>query len=153
MPDAVGTAFGFAVKSPEPIPGLAGCEPAAASPTLRVTIGAAIPPPEPGNGTALLDRRAPDGSLVAAVRRDEDGGYRLYGAGFGSYDVAADASRIACHPPDGCDPWLWQRFLMSQGLPLAATLCGVEPFHASGVRRRRPGGRRGRAVRAPASPR
>ena len=133
MTASQGTAFGFAVESREPIPGIAGCAPPAGAPRVRVEVEGPVAPPLPGEPGSLLDRMGPDGSLVAAVRRDERGAYRIYGAGFGSYDVSADATGIVCHPHPDCEPWLWQRFLMSQALPLAATICGVEPFHAGGV--------------------
>jgi hypothetical protein len=129
---ALGTVFGFAVASREPIPGLNGCAVDAAAPVLNVNVELGRDP-DPVNGRELLRRNASDGRLMAAVSCDGEGTYRLYGAGFGAYDVAADASEITCRPPRGSESWVWQRFLMSQALPLAATLRGVEPFHASGV--------------------
>ena len=129
---ALGTVFGFAVASQEPIPGLNGCAVDPAAPMLTVNVEAGGDP-RPVNGRELLMRRASDGRLMAAVSCDDQGSYRLFGAGFGAYDVSADASEITCRPPGGSEPWIWQRFLMSQALPLAATLRGVEPFHAGGV--------------------
>jgi hypothetical protein len=125
-----GNAFGLAIESPEPIPGLNGCPPVAAAPHVTVTVAG---PTSPTSGRELLSRRTPDGCLDAALSRDDAGRYRLFGRGFGAYDVAGDGSEIACHPPDGLEPWIWQRFVMSQALPLAATLRGIEPFHAGGV--------------------
>ena len=131
---ATGGAFGFAVESLEPIPGLDGGDAGPDAPTVTVSVAeAGSVTPALHGGEELMSRRTPDGGLVATVSRDDEGNYRIYGAGFGVYDVSADASEIACRPPSLTEPWIWQRFLMSQALPLAATLRGVEPFHASAV--------------------
>jgi hypothetical protein len=53
---------------------------------------------------------------------------RLY-----EFAVAADGSRIACRPIDGCDVSVLQNFLLGQVLALALVRQGLEPLHAATV--------------------
>lgn len=53
---------------------------------------------------------------------------RLY-----EFSVAADGSRVASRPLDGCDAAVFQNFLFGQVLAVALVLQGVEPLHAAVV--------------------
>ncbi len=80
----------------------------------------------------VSDSRDPDGSLILAIDRDERCGYRLTTGELGDYLVSADGMRLLC-APEKLDEWQRERVLTARVLPLAATLRGLEVFHASGV--------------------
>lgn len=80
----------------------------------------------------LVNWRFDDGRPVMTIDRDPALGYRLFAVGKGVHIVSADGSHIRSVPPRGSD-WIWQRFLVGQVLPLAATLNGYEVLHASAV--------------------
>ena len=80
----------------------------------------------------LLHWRLEGGATVMTIDRDPQLGYRLHALDQGTYVVAADGTTIACLPP-AAEPWMWQRFLIGQVLPLAAVLNGYEALHASAV--------------------
>jgi hypothetical protein len=89
-------------------------------------------PPPAGEDATVLDRRHPDGSLGMRVALLHDGAYMIDAPGHGRFRVAGDGSVI------GYDrlaeaTWRWHRPLCAQALPLAATLHGLELFHASAV--------------------
>ena len=50
------------------------------------------------------------------------------------FSVAADGSRVACRPLDGCDRAVLQNFLFGQALAVALVKQGIEPLHAAVVR-------------------
>ena len=50
------------------------------------------------------------------------------------FSVAADGSRVACRPLNGCDRSVLQNFLFGQVLAVALVQQGLEPLHASVVR-------------------
>lgn len=82
--------------------------------------------------TTVLERRYTDGSLGMRVSRHRRVGYRIDAPGHGTFLIEADGSRISC--AQLVQPvWRWHRPLYAQALPLAATLQGLEPLHASGV--------------------
>lgn len=61
-----------------------------------------------------------------------EAGYRVAAPGFGTHIVSPDgASILSCVP--AISAWRWQRLLFAQVVPLAATLQGLELFHASAV--------------------
>jgi hypothetical protein len=69
---------------------------------------------------------------MMSVDTDGDGAYLVEAPGFGTHAVSADGARITSLLAPGA-PWAWQRLLVAQALPLAATLHGLEPLHASAV--------------------
>lgn len=79
--------------------------------------------------TVLFEHPLPRGSF--RITRGPRG-YRFRHAYYGDFRVSADGSEVAC-APNALVPWLWQRFLVAQPLPLAALLHGLEPLHASAV--------------------
>jgi hypothetical protein len=52
---------------------------------------------------------------------------------FYEFAVAADGSRIACRPLDGCDVSVLQNFLFGQALAVALVRQGIEPLHAAAL--------------------
>jgi hypothetical protein len=50
------------------------------------------------------------------------------------FSVAADGSRVACRPLNGCDRTVLQNFLFGQALAVALVHQGIEPLHAAVVR-------------------
>jgi hypothetical protein len=50
------------------------------------------------------------------------------------FSVAADGSRVACRPLDGCGRAVLQYFLFGQALAVALVKQGIEPLHAAVVR-------------------
>jgi hypothetical protein len=50
------------------------------------------------------------------------------------FSVAADGSRVACRPLNGCDRSVLQNFLFGQALAVALVHQGLEPLHAAVVR-------------------
>jgi hypothetical protein len=69
------------------------------------------------------------GTLLFEVRQDERLGFLLDAPALGRFAVAPDGGVVVCAPHgEG-----WRAIIAAQLLPLAATLRGLEVFHASGV--------------------
>jgi hypothetical protein len=104
----------------------------------RKVVLEAVPPAEielrwrPRFATTVLERRLRDGRLIMSVDHVPAIGYRIYAPRVGRHLVAADGGRILSALPR-LAPWRWQRLLIAQVLPLAATLQGLELLHASAV--------------------
>lgn len=81
-------------------------------------------------GEVLAEQPLPRGSF--RIARSPDGGHLLEHPFYGAFAVSPGGTRILCAPAE-VEPWLWQRFLVAQPLPLASTLNGYEPLHAAGV--------------------
>jgi hypothetical protein len=81
---------------------------------------------------SLVDRRTPSSRLVMSVDSHPDVGYRIAAPGYGTHIVSPDGTAIVSAVA-AVSPWRWQRLLFAQVLPLAATLQGLELFHASAV--------------------
>jgi hypothetical protein len=70
-------------------------------------------------------------ALLLSVDFAEPAGYLLWAKGFGRVLISSDGTELLCEPdPINED---WASILAAQALPLAATLRGLEVFHASGV--------------------
>jgi hypothetical protein len=79
----------------------------------------------------LLVSRFAGGRPMLSIQHAPTFGYRIWAPGHGRYLVSADgATVLAAQPRNG---WAWQRLFYAQVLPLAATLQGLEPLHASAV--------------------
>ena len=128
-----GTGFGLDVTATVAIPGLLPRPDGADRPRVSVALDPTERPPGADPRVQLLGRDASDGTPLASIHYDRDRGYRIFFAGYGTYDVAADGSAVVCHPPPGLEAWRWQQFLFAQTLPFAAVLNGLEPLHASAV--------------------
>jgi hypothetical protein len=115
--------YGLAVQSECP---LVGC-PQDAAPGLPPVV---LEPREvaPASGRALTWRAAG----VPDLLKDPAGGYFLEAPGLAAFHVSAGGDTVGYHAQEGPD-WRWQRYLLGRVLPLAATLLGREPLHASAV--------------------
>jgi hypothetical protein len=70
-------------------------------------------------------------TLLLSVDFDAAVGYLLWTRDFGRVLISPDGTELLCEPdPENED---WTSILAAQALPLAATLRGLEVFHASGV--------------------
>ena len=101
--------------------------PGSRSPTSQLSSGR-------GSGTAarLLDRRFADGRQILSVDSSPDGSYRIDSPGYGVHVVAAAGDQVTSWLPADVG-WRWQRLFVAQALPLAASIRGLEPLHASAV--------------------
>lgn len=81
-----------------------------------------------GEVTGLLRRSWGDGRPFLKVERAADT-LRIWADGYGAVRVRGDGEGLRWAPPTDADPSLATRLLFSQGLPLAATLRGVEVLH------------------------
>jgi hypothetical protein len=68
--------------------------------------------------------------LIFSVAHVPDVGYLLTMPAYGQFLIDPDGMSILCRPTTIAE---WSTALLVQALPLAATLRGLEPFHASGV--------------------
>jgi hypothetical protein len=80
----------------------------------------------------VLERFRIEGGLGLGVYAFDGGEYLVDAPGHGRYLVAADGAQVRCSV-EGLPPENWQRALLAQVLPLAATLRGMELLHASAV--------------------
>lgn len=69
---------------------------------------------------------------ILQIDRHPELGYRLFARDQGTHVVSPDGREIAS-ASHGAPPWIWQRYLTGQVLPLAAVLSGAEVLHASAV--------------------
>lgn len=67
-------------------------------------------------------------------RSSPDGSTYLRWPHLYEFAVAADGSRVACRPLEGCDRAVLQNFLFGQALAVALVQQGIEPLHAAVVR-------------------
>jgi hypothetical protein len=128
-----GSAFGLALRSAFPLPGLEPGPAAAAARSVELTLSA-----EPGESFEAAERlqewHYPDGTLGLTIDRDEPRGYRFFLYSAGVFELSPDGRGIVCRlDPDFAEQWHWRRYLIGQVLPFAALLQGLEPFHASGI--------------------
>ena len=87
---------------------------------------------------SVIDRHYADGRLMMSVERaDNLGSYRIYAPHHGRHIISSDGTRLYSALPRA-PAWRWQRLLFAQVLPLAASLQGLSPLHASAVAARRP---------------
>ena len=80
----------------------------------------------------LFEGRRPNGRLVMTISADSELGYHVWAEAHGDYVISPDGARIHCFPGQ-LPSSQWQRFLVGQVLPLAASLQGLETLHASAV--------------------
>jgi hypothetical protein len=82
--------------------------------------------------TRVRERLFPNGQKSLTVDYDPGVGYRVWACRMGCHLVSPDGSHVFS-VPSRLAPWVWQRLLFGQVLPLAAALHGLEPLHASAV--------------------
>jgi hypothetical protein len=130
-----GRLFGLDVLSEVPLSNCVIPATGAARPrtTLRAAheeeIDAAL---RPVGRRTVLERYRIEGGLGLGVYALDGGEYLIDAPGHGRYLVAADGSDVRC-AVDGLPAVNWQRALLAQVVPLAATLRGMELIHSSAV--------------------
>lgn len=72
-----------------------------------------------------------NGGAALSVEFVPGAGFLLHAEGFARIMIALDGTEVICDPESESSDWT--AFLVAQALPLAATLCGLEVLHASGV--------------------
>ena len=130
-----GRAFGIALESAEPFPGLPFCTegPAGRIATWHEERARAIDEAWVlEDGEVVVDLRHTDGRVFMRIDRRDGEGYRIWAPYYGRHLVSADGRTIRSALPN-VSPWRWQRLFFAQTLPLAAALQGLEVFHASAV--------------------
>jgi hypothetical protein len=85
-----------------------------------------------GGARSLFRQPLPDGRVGLALAEHPELGYRMFAHPYGHWLIGADGRSVLTAPPASLERWLWERFLVSQVLPFAALLQGIEGFHASG---------------------
>ncbi len=130
-----GSAFGLRVAAPEALETLTEC-PAGAElrgvSWSRVADREGLAEAWPGLGVERLVGSREAGSPSMSIDIDAARAYLVQAPGYGMHVVSADGMRItSALTPDA--PWNWQRLFVAQALPLAATVRGLEPLHASAV--------------------
>jgi hypothetical protein len=128
------TVFGLDVSAELDLPFLAGGSPRRTGRPLRIELadGRAIDADWPASSVVVCDQRAHDGTVNFRIEHDADAGFLISGPRYGRHLLSADGRRATCWP-DGLADSAWQRLLIAQVLPFAATLQGLETFHASAV--------------------
>jgi hypothetical protein len=72
-----------------------------------------------------------DETLLLSVDFAEPAGYLLWARDFGRVLISPDGAELLCEPDPANEDWA--SIIVAQALPLAATIRGLEVFHASGV--------------------
>lgn len=128
-------AFGLAVESDFALPGLDESREAGPLPNLlvrRVSSEQVDGSWPAASALRLSEENFGGGEADRTVDYEPSAGYRLFAREFGLAHVDPSGERVLCVPHDS-SPWRWQRFLVGRVLPLASTLQGYEPLHASAV--------------------
>jgi len=126
-------AFGLDLTLPWAIPGLPPRRAAPGRPVLTVTVGGAVDADRAwgesaGRRVVELPGRGARPELVVRAAGDR---YRLDWHAIGRFVLPGDG-RLVCAVEPGADAQ-WERLLLAQVLPLAATVAGVEVLHAGAV--------------------
>jgi hypothetical protein len=132
-----GRAFGLDLEVHFDCPGLPPAAPAARAGPSPVHVELSterLAAAFPAGAERIWQLESSDGTVLAHYDADHEAGYLLTAAGYGSFVIRPDRSRVLCDPePDGGPAWRWQRYLVGQVLPFVAVLHGLEVFHASVV--------------------
>jgi hypothetical protein len=128
----ISTVFGLDVESSVDLPALGLSDAASTGRRLRIR---SVPQGEiraawPDDARLVCDEREPDGRVVFQIEEAARAGYLLSGPHYGAHLLSPDGKNLCCATDAGAD---WQRLLMSQVLPFASLLHGLEVFHASAV--------------------
>lgn len=126
-------AFGLDLESEREIVGLPLVAGPPRGPLTRIEVAEPGERSEPADGEVVRMVHGPDGEVTLSVHLDRRGDYLLTLPGTGAYRVGADGLRVTCFPDPGVEDWRWQRAIVNQVLPLAATVRGFEVLHAGAV--------------------
>jgi hypothetical protein len=80
----------------------------------------------------LFARHFTSGRPYLTVDYDESRGYRIWASRHGRHLVSENGARVMSAPPRRAG-WWWQRLMLAQVLPIAASLQGIDVLHASAV--------------------
>ena len=69
---------------------------------------------------------------MMSIDHHRERGFRLFAVHQGVHILSADGARVWSDPADA-EPWIWQRYLVGQVLPLAAVVNGYEVLHGSSL--------------------
>jgi hypothetical protein len=150
------TVFGLDVFANGELSFLEGTNAARTGRRLELSLGGLLAPvPDTLPGAELVcDQREPDGGIAFRIEAHAHAGYRIWGPGRGTHLLCGEGRLLrsfagdnADGRPDGglaersaegtnsssTDRSGWQRLLVAQALPFAATLQGLEVFHAGAV--------------------
>jgi hypothetical protein len=129
-----GHGFGLTVEAAAPVPGLTDAAGGTATRTATWVQDTEAREEEAWQREArsLVDYRFLDGRPMMLVEHHPDGRYRVSAPGFGRHLVSPRGDQICSALPTGPGR-RWQRLFFAQVLPLAATLQGLDLFHASAV--------------------
>jgi hypothetical protein len=125
-------AFGVGVDAGFPVTGLGAAAPGG-DPTRVDRVDRDTAEREVGAGSRLGEARDRDGTLLLAVDRSAGGALRIEEPATGLLCVSPDGRQVLCAPHDDVADADWHGLLIAQALPVAASLRGVETFHASAV--------------------
>jgi hypothetical protein len=129
----LGYVFGLRVASAFPIPVAAANGSGSRTASLELVSREALARAwRPREAESVLERRDPRGRLVLSIDRHDALGYLVSAPRHGRHIVSPDGRRVRAALPNVA-PWRCHRLLFAQVLPLAATLQGLELFHASAV--------------------
>lgn len=129
-------AFGLEVTSDIALVGLPAAEtslPPRGATRIEVVAPDQPDPARDPEGELVRIVHRPDGEMTLSVHFHPDDGYLLTLPGVGGYRVSCDGLGVTCFPEPGVSEWWWQRALVNQVLPLAATVRGFEMLHAGAV--------------------
>lgn len=126
------TAFGLDLLCDRPLAFLADARaiPTGRMVSVSVLDGEASHPN--GSGRLRSEVARADGTVLFRIEQDAQAGYRIGGPEHGVHRLSADARELTCEPR-GAPCSRWERLLVSQVLPFAAALRGLEVLHASAV--------------------
>ena len=127
-------AFGIEIASSASLESLAAAS-AAGGGRPQATLAVATASPAhwaPGRPRRVGQIPAPPERALATADENAGGSWRLRCVGAGTHFVSKDGTEITCLPEGALAP-AWERFVISQVLPLAAAVQGLELLHASAV--------------------
>jgi hypothetical protein len=130
-----GAAFGLAIDSRLPCPGLSTPGETHRDRAVTITLvdrDAIASELDRSDWIPVGEDRLDDGTLTSQLHRHPEIGYRFVGQHFGEHLIRRDGREIRCAAAD-VDPYLLERFVIGKLLPLAAVVQGLEIFHASAV--------------------
>jgi HPr kinase/phosphorylase len=124
------TAFGLDVGYEIPLPFLEGAGARSTGRPLRISYGEQAPV-WPQQAQLISDERGREGEVIFQIEA-ADGAYRFHGSAYGCTVLSAEGTEAHGAPgEEGFEGW--QRLLVAQVLPFAATLQGLEVLHAAAV--------------------
>src|SRR5689334_8495434 len=130
-----GRAFALDIEAPEPLVGVPESTAGGAVGFVRLEV---VPRAEADvawgrpESRRLFARYYTDGTPYLTVDHAVSKGYRVWAAEHGCHLISEDGRRVKTAPPPGSD-WWWQRLVLAQVLPIAASLQGIDLLHASAV--------------------